>query len=259
MDVKKPLHSQGGSGASRPSFGGAPRPAYQGGAGRPGGFNNTNRGPRPGGPGGASRGGFGGRPGGPGGNRPGGPGGKGGRDGGPGRKGQGKYDSEFGQKIIDIRRVARVVAGGRRFSFSVCVVIGDKKGRVGVGMGKAGDTALAIEKAVSSAKKHMSTVSRTDTNSIPHEVKAKYSSARVVLMPAPGRGLVAGSSVRPVLDLAGVTNITTKLLSGTKNKLNNAQATIKALGMLSMPRASHATAPKEETAPAEKMGAFVAE
>ena len=181
-----------------------------------------NKGPRAGGPGGA-RGGAGG-------NRPGGR-----KPGSDGRRPQ-KPRSEFAQKIIDIRRVARVVAGGRRFSFSVVVVIGDKKGKVGVGTGKAGDTALAIEKAVSSAKKHMIFVRRTDTGSIPHEVKAKYSSARVILMPAPGRGLVAGSSVRPVLDLAGVTNITTKLLSGTKNKLNNAQAAIKALSELSAPR-----------------------
>jgi small subunit ribosomal protein S5 len=136
------------------------------------------------------------------------------------------------------------VAGGRRFSFSVCVVIGDKKGRVGVGMGKAGDTALAIEKAVNSARKHMITVRRTDTNSIPHESKAKYSSARVILMPAPGRGLVAGSSVRSVLDLAGVTNVTAKLLSGTKNKLNNAQAAIKALTLLSVPKPSKVKAPE---------------
>lgn len=132
--------------------------------------------------------------------------------------------------------MARVVAGGRRFSFSVCVVVGDKKGKVGVGLGKAGDTALAIEKAVNAAKKHMIFVRRTETGSIPHETKAKYSSARVVLMPAPGRGLVAGSSVRPVLDFAGITNVTTKLLSGTKNKLNNAQAAIKALSMLQAPR-----------------------
>jgi small subunit ribosomal protein S5 len=140
--------------------------------------------------------------------------------------------------------VARVVAGGRRFSFSVVVVIGDKKGKVGVGTGKASDTALAIEKAVTSAKKHMILVKRTKEGSIPHEVSAKYSSARVSIMPAPGRGLVAGSSVRSVLDLAGVTSITAKLRSGTKNKLNNAQAAILALSQLSNPREN--TLPKIE-------------
>jgi small subunit ribosomal protein S5 len=132
--------------------------------------------------------------------------------------------------------VARVVAGGRRFSFSVVVVVGDKKGKVGVGTGKASDTALAIEKAVTSAKKNMVLIKRTKEGSIPHEVSAKYSSARVSIMPAKGRGLVAGSSVRSVLDLAGVTNITAKLRSGTKNKLNNAQAAILALSTLATPK-----------------------
>jgi len=172
-----------------------------------------------GGPGGASNRGGSRGTGGPGGKRP-----------------HGKFTSEFSQKIIDIRRVARVVAGGRRFSFSVVVVAGDKKGKVGVGIGKAGDTALAIEKAVTSAKKNMITIRRTKEGSIPHESAAKYSSARVVIMPAPGRGLVAGSSVRSVLDLAGVTNVTAKLRSGTKNKLNNAKAAILALSLLSNPR-----------------------
>jgi small subunit ribosomal protein S5 len=120
----------------------------------------------------------------------------------------------------------------------VCVVIGDKKGKVGVGMGKASDTALAIEKAITSAKKNMILVRRTKDGSIPHEVSAKYSSARVTIMPAKGRGLVAGSSVRSVLDLAGVTSITAKLRSGTKNKLNNAQAAILALSTLAMPKDS---------------------
>jgi len=201
--------------------------SQQGGARRPGPWNN--KGPRGAGAPGARTGGprgAGGRPGA--GRKPG--------DSRGGKRGFDKPRSEFAQKIIDIRRVARVVAGGRRFSFSVCVVVGDKKGRVGVGTGKAGDTSLAIEKAATSARKQMITVRRTDTGSIPHEVKAKYSSARVILMPAPGRGLVAGSSVRPVLDLAGVTNVTAKLLSGTKNKLNNARAAIKALQMLSVPK-----------------------
>jgi small subunit ribosomal protein S5 len=168
-------------------------------------------------------------------------GGKGSGKGGPGGGSQGKrggerYRPEFDQKIIDIRRVARVVSGGRRFSFSVVVVVGDKKGKVGVGIGKASDTALAIEKAITKAKKNMVLIRRTEEGSIPHEVKAKYSSAIVSIMPAPGRGLVAGSSVRSVLNLAGVTNVTTKLLSGTKNKLNNAQAALKALSMLKTPR-----------------------
>jgi len=172
--------------------------------------------------------------------------------GGPGgKRPHGKFSSEFSQKIIDIRRVARVVAGGRRFSFSVVVVVGDKKGKVGVGIGKAGDTALAIEKAVTSGKKNMVSIRRTKEGSIPHETEAKYSSARVVIMPAPGRGLVAGSSVRSVLDLAGVTNVTAKLRSGTKNKLNNAKAAILALSRLSAPRGEKVAVEekKEEVVP----------
>ncbi|MEK7662143.1 MAG: 30S ribosomal protein S5 [Patescibacteria group bacterium] len=136
---------------------------------------------------------------------------------------------EFDQKIIDVRRVARVVAGGRRFNFSVAIVIGDRKGSVGVGTGKAGDTSLAIEKAMKAAKKNLIRINFTKTSSIPHEVSAKYSSARVFMFPNRSKGLVAGSSVRNVLDLAGVRNVTAKVFSGSKNKLNNARAAIAAL------------------------------
>lgn len=139
---------------------------------------------------------------------------------------------EFEQKIISIRRVTRVMGGGRRFSFSVSMVIGDKKGRVGVGIGKAGDTQLAIEKSVRDARKHMITVPMNEHNHIAHDVEKKLSSSRVMIMPAPGRGLVAGSSARTVLELAGVKDVTAKLLSRTKNKLNNARATVEALKML---------------------------
>lgn len=139
---------------------------------------------------------------------------------------------EYDQKIISIRRVTRVMAGGRRFSFSVAMVIGDKKGKVGVGIGKAGDTQLAIEKAVRDAKKHMIQVPMNADFHIPHDVDFKYASSDVKIMPAPGRGLVAGSSVRTVLELAGVKDVTAKLLSRTKNKLNNARAAVEALKQL---------------------------
>jgi small subunit ribosomal protein S5 len=125
-----------------------------------------------------------------------------------------------------------VVAGGRRFSFSVSLVAGDKKGRVGVGIGKAGDTALAIDKALRNAKKNMVRLPLTKTSSIPHEVEAKFSSGIVRITPAKGRGMVAGSSVRSVLELAGVKDVVAKLNSGSKNHLNQAKATIKALGMI---------------------------
>lgn len=136
---------------------------------------------------------------------------------------------EYEQKSIEVRRVARVVAGGRRFSFSVAMIIGDRKGKVGVGTGKAGDISNAMEKAAKDAKKHMITVKLTKTNSIPHQVAAKYSSATVEISPAPSRGLVAGSAVRNALELAGITDISAKIMSGSKNKLNMARATIKAL------------------------------
>jgi small subunit ribosomal protein S5 len=140
--------------------------------------------------------------------------------------------SEFDQRMINIRRVARVVSGGRRFSFSVAIIIGNRKGKVGVGLGKAGDTTLAIDKAVRDAKKNMVTLELTKDSSIAHEVSAKYCASRVALIPAPGRGLVAGSSVRPVLELAGVSNIIAKVHSGSKNGLNNARAAIEALRKL---------------------------
>lgn len=143
--------------------------------------------------------------------------------------------SEFDQKIVSMRRVTRVVSGGRRFSFSVALVAGDKNGRVGIGLGKAGDTALAIDKALRNAKKHMIRVKLTNTRSIPHEVETKYSSAIVRLTPARGRGMVAGSSVRSVLELVGVTDVVAKLFSGSKNHLNQARAVIKALGQLKQP------------------------
>lgn len=139
---------------------------------------------------------------------------------------------EYDQRIIGIRRVTRVVAGGRRFSFSVTIVAGNHKGAVGVGTGKAGDTALAVEKAYRSAVKHKIQVPVTSTNSIAHDVEAKYSSGRVLLYPAPGRGVIAGGAVRDVLQLAGITDVGGKILSPSKNKLNNAQAAIKALSRL---------------------------
>lgn len=139
---------------------------------------------------------------------------------------------EFDQKIISIRRVTRVMAGGRRFSFSVAIVIGDKRGKVGVGIGKAGDTQAAIEKAVRDAKKSMFTVPMNKEGHILHDVHTKYASSEVMIMPAPGRGIVAGSSVRTVLEHAGVKDVTAKIFSRSKNKLNNARAAVEALKLL---------------------------
>lgn len=149
-----------------------------------------------------------------------------------------KVKPEFDQKIISIRRVTRVVTGGRRFSFSVAVVAGNRKGSVGVGLGKAGDTSIAIEKALKNAKKNMVTVSLNKHHSIAHEVKAKFSASRVVIMPAPGRGIIAGSSARTVLELAGIKDVSAKIRSGSKNKINNARVAIEALKMLPKQKAA---------------------
>jgi len=166
-------------------------------------------------------------------------------------KGRGRRDAgkerkspEFEQRILNIRRVTRVVAGGRRFSFSVAMLLGDKKGSIGVGMGKATDTSLAISKAMSDAKKSMITIKTTKNGSIPHLLDAKYASARVMLMPNRSKGLVAGSSVRDILLLSGVKDVTSKIHSRSKNKVNIARATIKALSAVSTPYKRKAPADK---------------
>jgi small subunit ribosomal protein S5 len=136
---------------------------------------------------------------------------------------------EFDQKILSMRRVTRVVAGGRRFSFSVALVAGDRKGKIGIGTGKAGDTALSIEKAFRDAKKNMRAIPLTKAMSVPHDAQAKYASSIVKIVPAPGRGIVAGGAVRSVLEYAGIKDVAGKILSRSKNGLNNARATVKAL------------------------------
>jgi small subunit ribosomal protein S5 len=148
------------------------------------------------------------------------------------RDGKERVKPEFDSKVILMRRVTRVTSGGRRLAFSVSVVAGDKKGRVGFGLGKSIDTSMAIDKATRDAKKHMIKVAHTAQMSIPHEVTAKYCSAIVTMMPAKGRGLIAGSAVRNVLELAGLKDINAKILSGSKNKINIARAAIMALKKL---------------------------
>lgn len=175
-----------------------------------------------------------------GGSRPGAPRGRGGR---PGSFERAK--PEYDQKILSIRRVTRVVAGGRRFSFSVTLIAGDKKGTIGLGTGKAGDTSLAIAKALASAKKNMIIVKTTKTGSIPTILEAKYASARVMLMPNNGRGIVCGSAVRDIAVLAGLKDVTSKIRTRSKNKLNIGRATIVALSAIATkkPRIEKKSAP----------------
>jgi small subunit ribosomal protein S5 len=138
---------------------------------------------------------------------------------------------EFDQRILDLARVTRVMAGGKRMRFRACVVIGDKKGKVAIGMGKGADVTLAVNKAVNRAKKNMVDVPMVD-GTIPHEIYEKYGAAKILFKPAAkGRGVIAGGAVRVILEMAGIKNITSKIL-GTNNKVNNAKCTISALRKL---------------------------
>lgn len=141
---------------------------------------------------------------------------------------------EFKEKVLELRRVTRVVAGGKRFRFRATVVVGDEKGQVGVGIAKGLDVATSVSKAKLKAKKNLLTVFLKDNRTVSHEIEAKYSAARVLIKPArPGHGLRAGGSVRVVLGLAGVKDATAKCIGRTTNKLTNALATVEALRMLS--------------------------
>jgi small subunit ribosomal protein S5 len=155
-----------------------------------------------------------------------------------------KPKSEFKEKVLDLRRVTRVVAGGKRFRFRVTVALGDEKGRVGVGIAKGLDVQSAVLKAKVDAKKNMISLTLKDHRTIPHEVEAKYSAAKVIIKPAAdGHGLKAGGAVRFVLSLAGVKDASAKCLGRTPNKLTNAMATIEALKKLKVNR--KITAPAE--------------
>ncbi len=136
--------------------------------------------------------------------------------------------SEFDQRILDLARVTRVMAGGKRLRFRACVAIGDKKGKLGVGVGKGSDVSLAVTKAVNLAKKQMVTIPLTH-ETIPHRIQTKFGAAVLLLKPAPaGTGIKAGGVMKTMLDLAGVPNVVGKIL-GSKNKINNAFALVKAL------------------------------
>ncbi|MFA4830942.1 MAG: 30S ribosomal protein S5 [Patescibacteria group bacterium] len=140
-----------------------------------------------------------------------------------------KEKPEFDQHIVDLARVTRVTKGGKQLSFRACVVIGDRKGRVGYGLDKGKDVQIAVEKAVNQAKKAMIYVP-IEKKTIPHRVEAKFKAGRVMIKPAPqGSGIIAGSSIRTVLELAGVPNASAKMMGRSNNKVVNVKATFKAL------------------------------
>ncbi|MDD2732210.1 MAG: 30S ribosomal protein S5 [Candidatus Pacebacteria bacterium] len=137
--------------------------------------------------------------------------------------------SEFDSKLLDLARVARMTAGGRRFRFRATVIIGNKKGKVGLGVAKGKDVSQAVEKATRAAHKSLINVFIKD-ETIPHQTEARFGAANIVLKPQrKGRGLVAGGTVRVICTLAGIKNISSKVLGRTGNKINNAKATIEAL------------------------------
>ncbi|MBN1778974.1 MAG: 30S ribosomal protein S5 [Candidatus Buchananbacteria bacterium] len=143
------------------------------------------------------------------------------------KKGTGAQD-EYDQAIIDIARVTRVMAGGKRMRFRACVIVGNRRGKIGTAVAKGQDVSLAVNKAVTKAKKNVISVPIVN-ETIPHAVQAKFKAAKIILKPAPkGSGVIAGGAVRTVLDLAGISNVVAKIL-GSKNKINNVQVTLNAL------------------------------
>lgn len=140
-----------------------------------------------------------------------------------------KEKSEFDQYVLDLARVTRVTQGGKHLSFRACVILGDRRGRVGYGVAKGRDVQIGVEKAVHQAKKRMITVPIVH-GTIPHAVITKFKAAVVMLKPAPaGAGIIAGGAARAVLDMAGVPNVSSKILGKTKNKIVIAKATYLAL------------------------------
>lgn len=140
--------------------------------------------------------------------------------------------SEYLEKVVQVNRVSKKTKGGDKRSLSVIVVVGDRKGRVGVGLGKAADVQSAVRKATAYAKKHLITVPLWDNRTIPHGINIKLGAAKVLLKPAPaGTGIIAGGAVRVVVEAAGISDIVSKIL-GTKNQASNVYATLEALGRL---------------------------
>jgi small subunit ribosomal protein S5 len=160
---------------------------------------------------------------------------------------------EYDEEVIQIDRVTRVVKGGRRLRFRATVVIGNRKGKIGIGIGKSTEVAGAIQKAIAKAKKSLIVVP-IFRKTIPHDIKIKFKSSKILMLPASeGTGIIAGGAVRKVVELAGIKNILSKSF-GSNNRVNNTQATYKALGLLRK-RTDHRAEKKEMVKPKEEVKA----
>lgn len=170
-----------------------------------------------------------------------------------------KEKPEFDQQIVDLARVTRVTKGGKQMNFRCCILIGDRNGRVGYGVEKGADVQLAVQKAVNQAKRNMIRL-RLVNETLPHRVMAKYKAAKVMLKPAPrGSGIIAGSVIRTVLEMAGVPNASSKILGKTTNKINNVKAVFSALSVFNDANATSFSAGKDKKSESAKRTGALAE
>jgi len=178
--------------------------------------------------------------------------GRGGKRQGGGNRREERPESEYEQQILDLARVTRVMAGGKRMRFRACVALGNRRGKVGIGLAKGADVTMAITKAVNQAKKKMIDVPLAAGETIPHRIKTKYGAASILLLPArQGRGVICGGVVRIIAELAGIQNVSGKIL-GTNNNVTNSKCMIKALSSLKPLKAKKKAVKEDKSVTEEK-------